>query len=150
MIVGEEKPSLKELAHAGVKGMKWGVRKSEPANAAYTGRMRANDKSQHGKRAVHRINSRMNKGDTRDRALEREDVRNARQRLAVIGGLYAVALLAEHGSISSHSLKSYVGNRANANRETARARDSVLGIGGKITKGYVKPRRGVHNITTMK
>jgi hypothetical protein len=32
-IVGEEKPPLAELAHHGVKGMKWGVRKAEPTTA---------------------------------------------------------------------------------------------------------------------
>lgn len=30
MIVGQEKPSLDELAHFGVKGMKWGVRTATP------------------------------------------------------------------------------------------------------------------------
>lgn len=152
MIVGGEKPSLEELAHFGVKGMKWGTKKSDqPTNANYTSQMRNNDKSAHGARAVKRINKRLNEGETRDKALHREDVRNARQKLAVAGGLFVASLLIEHGSLPVHNLKSYVGNRANQNRAASRVRDSTLAIGSDAAKlAYAKSRRGVHNITTLK
>jgi hypothetical protein len=146
---GDIKPSLNELAHHGVKGMKWGKQKDEPDNPKYTKQMRAHDLSQHGARAVGRINQHLNAGGTRAQALEREDVRNARQRLAVAGAVILTGLLADHGNVAAGSLKTYVGNRANDNR--AAAKSAAVGIGSSAAKTpFVKPRRGVFDITTMK
>lgn len=152
MIVGEEKPSLDELSHFGVKGMKWGVRKGvTPPNSSYTPRMRQLDEKQHGPRAVERINTNMNQGLTRQQALHKEDVRNAYQRLAVIGAVVAANIVAEHGSTQISRLSTNIGEKANANRAAAKVADATIKIGSKAAKTpYVKPRRGVHNITTMK
>lgn len=156
MIVGlEMKPSLDELElrHHGVKGMRWGVRKKvEPANAAYTQRMRANDKRQHGSRAVNRINRRLNEGETRNKALDRERTRNNRQALAAIGSVYALAFMADYGGVSTSSMRSFVSQKAEANRAAAKNVDSVLGLASKADPlKYVKPnRQGVHKITTLK
>ena len=48
-----------ELEHAGVKGMKWGVRK----NPNYTSQQRRRDGQIYGRGGVRRINNNMNKGD---------------------------------------------------------------------------------------
>lgn len=136
MIENEVKPSLDELAHYGVKGMRWGVRRADRTqNAGYTSRMRSEDRRTHGRRAVNRINDRLNSGESRDKALEREDMRNARQRLAVAGAAYAAVLLAQHG-----------GSRLNVDTGGPRGLSSTA---SKIK--YVKPNRsGVHKVTTMK
>lgn len=144
MIVGEgNKIPLSVVAHFGVKGMKWGQRKAGTStHPTYTPRKQANDRQQHGKRAVARINDRLNQGETRDQALHREDVRNARQRLASAGAVYAAIMLLSHGSAR-------VSDIAEANR--ASARDKTISIGVTAAKtSFVKPHRGVHNITTMK
>lgn len=143
MTVGGEKPSLDELAHFGVKGMRWGIRSADqPLHPNYTSRMRSNDRRAHGKRAVERINKHLNDGETRDEALRREDVRNARQRLAAAGALYAGSLLVRHGSVQVSML---------AEKNRAAARDSKVGIASAAAPiNFVKPRSGVHNITTMK
>lgn len=152
MIVGSDKPSLDELVHFGVKGMKWGQRKADiPIHPAFTKRMQMNDRNRHGARAVARINQRMNEGQTRDQALRREDIRNARQRLALIGAVVAVQILSNHGSTPVGDLKGFVANRANQNRAAAKVAESTIKIGAQAAKTvFVKPHRGVHNITTMK
>ena len=45
-IVGSEKPSLEDLVHFGVKGMKWGVRKQNPGLVGRTARRIATSKTQ--------------------------------------------------------------------------------------------------------
>lgn len=141
MIVGVEKPPLAELQHFGVKGMKWGVRRSAQAtNASYTPQMQSADRKLHGKRAVSRINARLNNGETRKDALVREDIRNDRQRLLAVGGIYAASVLASHGSVT-------IASKAANNRMAAK----TIGIGSKAAKlNYANTRRGIYNITTMK
>lgn len=145
MMVGGEKPPLRDLQHHGVKGMHWGVRKAEQAaNPQYTTKMRAEDRRTHGKRAVSRINRRLNEGLTREQALERERERDALQQLAVAGALFVTSVLASHGSTNMSTL---ITERANNNRTAA-----AVGIAAKATQTpFVKPSRGgVYNITTKK
>lgn len=51
------------LAHYGVKGMKWGVRrKRDEHNKSYTDKQRKNDRAMYGNRAEKRINRKLNEG----------------------------------------------------------------------------------------
>lgn len=52
------------LAHFGVKGMKWGVVKKQPANSNYSSQQRIRDRKIYGRKAENRINKRMNKGES--------------------------------------------------------------------------------------
>ena len=54
-------PSQNELYHFGIKGMKWGIR-HDPRNGRYSDDDRRLDKQMYGRRAVKRINRRMNQG----------------------------------------------------------------------------------------
>ncbi len=80
---------LSDISHYGVKGMKWGVRKSEyksmsrrdrrklhkRKNEAYSDHQRDLDKLRLGGGSVRRINKRMNKGATYKQARRREYAR---------------------------------------------------------------------------
>ncbi len=94
--------------------------------------------------AVRRINQRLISGESRDAALRREDIRNTRQRLALVGATYAAMILAQHGG-------EFITNRADVNRAAAKVAPTI-NIGANAAKiKYVTPNRsGVHKITTMK
>lgn len=76
--MSDESESL-ELFHAGVKGMKWGVRKKRDAPELAEGltkRKYDNDKRVHGRRGANRINERMKSGMSRNDAYKKEERRN--------------------------------------------------------------------------
>lgn len=95
-----------DISHYGVKGMKWGVRKSEyrsmsrsdrkaqrakyktefvdKQNSSYTKRQRELDRKLYGRRAVKRMNEGMNQGYTHKQVVTKEKVR-ATRRGALIG-----------------------------------------------------------------
>ena len=91
-----------ELYHHGVKGQKWGVRK-ESKNANYSTQQRIRDRKIYGEGAEHRINKRMNAGESIQSARHNEVKRKARiengkkvaktvaKSALVIGGAAAVA-----------------------------------------------------------
>ena len=60
------------LYHFGVKGMKWGVRKT---NKKYTSSRQKQDERLYGKQATKRVNKRLNKGETLVSARHSEVVR---------------------------------------------------------------------------
>lgn len=66
-----------ELAHYGVKGMKWGQRRAELSrkNENYDDNQRNRDKQVYGARGSRRINRNMNKGDSISTARSREKTR---------------------------------------------------------------------------
>ena len=86
-----------DIVHYGVKGMKWGVRKSEyesmsrkdrrklrkRKNEGYSNHQREIDKIRLGGGAVRRINKRMNKGATYKQAKRREYIRRFATSFAV-------------------------------------------------------------------
>ena len=70
------------LAHFGVKGMRWGVRKaseSKNANPNYTVKQRRRDAQVYGMRGQRRINKAMNKGDSL--SIARGDEKTRRDRV---------------------------------------------------------------------
>jgi hypothetical protein len=89
----EEKPSLDDLIHFGVRGMRWGHRKARDnsPNESYTSRQRTADSNFLGKRAVKRINRDINSGKTRKQALK--SAVNHNRRLAVGYAAAAAALV---------------------------------------------------------
>lgn len=80
------------LYHYGVMGMRWGHRK-EPQNPNYSDKQRKSDASMYGKRAVKRINRRMNKGEG-ILAARHHEVKRKHARKAIIGGLAAATTFA--------------------------------------------------------
>lgn len=82
------------LAHHGIKGMKWGVRKSR-YNSNYSQEQRARDKQVYGRGGVRRINRSMNRGTPISGARSREADRiyNARKVARVAGLVTGAALV---------------------------------------------------------
>jgi len=64
-----EEPGPSQLLHYGVKGMQWGVRKAHPT---YHPTQQHADREKFGKRGVKRINKRLNRGKTHERASQIE------------------------------------------------------------------------------
>jgi hypothetical protein len=89
--LGEEKPSLEELAHFGVKGMKWGVRNVERA-AGYTDSQRDADAKKYGKRAPGRVDKRVAKGKTLADARAYNQNYRRNKRLMITGAYMAAKL----------------------------------------------------------
>ena len=142
-----DKPSLDELIHSGVKGMKWGVRKSEqPMNSRYSEKNRKIDKNLHGSRAVKRINNRLNKGQTLKKARNREMRRDAFQSAALVGSYYGVKAAVKYGPV----LVQAIAIKAETNRGKAYA-SSNMGIPRTATSApsYAKQKRGAYNITSV-
>lgn len=67
MIIGREKPDLDSLAHFGVKGMRWGVRKAKVSDAQIIKARRQMD-AYNTVSAVARRNVRLTKKGTKERA----------------------------------------------------------------------------------
>jgi hypothetical protein len=150
---------MSELAHYGVKGMKWGVRRAElnAPNQQYTAGSRAYDKTQHGKRGVKRINRRLNQGKTLDQARTAERRRNARQRVAVGVGIlfgpeiaYGARVMGNVIKLSAGVAAQSVAKRAETNRGRAAVSDA-MGLPRKASTGpdYAKNRKGVYNISSL-
>ena len=141
-------PSPGELAHHGVKGMKWGVRRAEKSvpNARYSEKNRAKDKQLHGARGVKRINSRLNDGQTLKKARSREVRRNAIQAGAVVGAVYTAKAIAIVGPVLAQS----VASRAETKRGQAHV-SATMGLPRQASSGpsYSKPKQGVYNISSL-
>lgn len=82
------------LAHHGVKGMKWGIRKNR-YNANYTTEQRSRDRSVYGRGGVRRINRSMNRGTpiSGARSKEADRIYNARKVARVAGLVTGAALI---------------------------------------------------------
>ena len=84
-------PTSGSLAHYGVKGMKWGVRRarktsSSSRNKSYTEKQRKNDRAFYGAKGERRVNRNLNKGyglrGARHLEVERRDAREKRKKFA--------------------------------------------------------------------
>ena len=80
------------LAHYGVKGMKWGVRKEPPPqNPNYSKASRSYDRRVRGKRNSERINKSMNEGKTLKESRDNVDAQRAKnQRRAIATAVAAL------------------------------------------------------------
>ena len=112
------------LAHYGVKGMKWGVRK-ERRNEGYSENQRARDKELYGKRGVKRINSNLNKGYSISTARSMEKTRRdeVQSRAANIRGRGGV----------ERSQKQLIGGAVGAAAGAAAANKALQSIDKAIT-----------------
>jgi hypothetical protein len=113
------KPPLDELSHSGVKGMKWGVRNARPSSsgkAKLTPTEAAAAAKRFGDRGVNRINKRLRKGETVDRALKTEThIKTAKTiGLVVYGVIVAKNLIKRFGPSIASSIISKRGAKAAA------------------------------------
>lgn len=138
-----------EIAHYGVKGMHWGVRKkhNDAPNPRYSERRRAEDKQIYGKGGVKRINRRMNKGQKLAKAQQREAWRTLGRGAMAVGAVTAARIvLANKDVIAQH-----VAVKAETKRGQAAAANA-MGLPRKPTNGptYTKKnRQGVYNIRSF-
>jgi hypothetical protein len=137
------------VAHYGVKGMHWGVRKQhdDSPNARYSSRRRVEDKKVYGKGGVKRINRRMNTGMKLQKAQTREAWRKVGTGTAIAVGVRAAALVIAHRNEVAYG----IAKRAETKRGQAAAAN-VMGLPRKPTNGPTyskKSRQGVHKITTL-
>lgn len=153
--------SSDELVHYGVKGMHWGVRKSTPTNAGYTKNQQQTDRKNHGQGGVKRINRRLNKGQTLDKARKNETKFRKRTRKAIVLGLASVRYREQIKmgakvagtilSLAAGVAVQHIAVKAETNRGRAAAANA-MGLPRTATSGptfATKSRGGVHRITTI-
>lgn len=132
MIVGQEKPSLEDLVHFGVKGMKWGSRKQ---SSRYSNDNVNADFKKFGNRGVHRINSRIKSGQTHEVAtkIERRNQIIKRTALVVYGALVAKNLIKAYGPALM----------------TAVVNQKVASNGAKAAANLLADNRGISGFKTV-
>jgi hypothetical protein len=146
MYVFDEKPTLEDLTHHGVKGQKWGIRKAaDLPNAGYSSSTRADDHITFGTSGVKRINRRMNAGKTHAKAVALEIGRSAAIRAGATATFSVAALLALHGN----TLASEVAKRAETNRGRAAAANVVGLLDKASATPFAKKSHGAFKITTL-
>lgn len=119
------------LTHYGTKGMRWGVRKQLPTHPSYTASRQAQDRQWAGKGGVRRINQRLHKGQSYQKATGREALRRTSIR---IGATAATAVLLKAGSLK-------------LSETLLRGAGSPMALPPGLT--VIRPRRGVYNISTL-
>lgn len=148
-----------ELAHYGVKGMKWGVRKDRQTaknkrNANYTKEQRNRDHNEFGRAGVKRINQRMNKGMGVKKARAKERTLRRRRTAAVTTTIAAVRyrkdIMDVLQLVGGFAMQS-VALRAETKRGQ-NAAANAMGLPRTASAGpsYVKQKRsGAYNITSL-
>lgn len=94
--------SSSDLAHFGVKGMKWGVRNAHPK---FTQDRQDEARDRFGKRGARRINKRIHKGKTVEGAFKSERRRQIAKRIALTlwASMILKNLAVQYGSVPLHS-----------------------------------------------
>lgn len=137
------------LAHYGVKGMKWGVRKKEAPNdepnPRYSSSLRSRDRSSFGKKGVRNINRKLNQGVSRKEAVQAERWRMRRNTALIAVGYLAAATVLNNRDVLAYSISS----RAETNRGRAAAAN-VFGLPAPGADGGIRrarSRRGAYQVT---
>jgi hypothetical protein len=117
MRIVDDKPSLDELQHYGVKGMHWGVRKQPQLATGYSKGSYNYDKRELGSRSAKRINESVSKGLSLKDARLSEQKRKAKNRKRItLGAMTAFAFgPAIMGAASVASQIARIGAQAGAN-----------------------------------
>lgn len=94
-MIEDNKPSLEEFMHFGVRGMHWGVRSShnDTPNPSYTKGKRVKDFALSGQGAVKRINRNINTGKTYKQARKAETIRSFKIAATQAGAFAVLSLL---------------------------------------------------------
>lgn len=168
--LGEELLHSSDVVHYGVKGMHWGVRKSDSSgggmtrkqrkvaenkpHADYSSRDRNKDAFRYPSGGVKRINRRMNKGMSLQTARKKEGQR-ALLKAAVLVTMYNSPRIinAVDNMVSTHGANTMAKIRVKAETNRGRAQAAAtMGLPSKPTGGPTyakKSRKGVHNITSL-
>ncbi len=133
-----------ELYHYGVKGMKWGVRKSTSSvNKSYTAKQRKQDRAFYGKGGEKRINKRLNEGHglrgARHYEAERKE-RNEKAKKVVKKGVKAATKAAGEIGMLYMTDQIFYGGAG-----TRACKQAVKGI-GILTISAIAKARGATNI----
>ena len=133
-----------ELYHYGVKGMKWGVRKSTSSvNKSYTVKQRKQDRAFYGKGGEKRINKRLNEGHglrgARHYEAERKE-RNEKTKKLVKKSAKAAAQAASNIGLMYMTDQIFYGGAG-----TRACKQAIRGIGMAVITAYTMARGG-HDI----
>lgn len=133
--------SLEEaLAHFGVRGMKWGVRRATPRPESLSRGQDKYNAQQHGKRGAERIRQRVAGGMDLKTAREAEHIRNQKQAKAVVyGALAAYAAVRIAPVVKKYTM---------AALETA-ANQRMAAAGAKAAAEAFSNSRGITNYSTI-
>jgi hypothetical protein len=166
----QQNPPQGDLAHFGVKGMRWGVRKSDssggspPAkmtkaelnkpHADYSSRERTKDALRYPSGGVKRINQRLNKGADLKTARKKEGQRTLLKAAGVVALYNAPRIInAVDNMVNTHGANTMASIRVKAQTNRGRAQAAAtMGLPRKATNGptYSKQsRQGVHKITSL-
>lgn len=126
-----------ELYHYGVKGMKWGIRRSTPRASNYSERQRTRDRKLYGRGAERRINKRMLKGEGIQSARHNEVVRKKRiQSGKTIAASIATSALVLGGAAAVTSI---LQRKGIANSVSSSMVDQeVLNVGRKVVEAIFR------------
>lgn len=133
-----------ELYHFGVKGMKWGVRRSKNSsnttNPDYSGKQRKRDQALYGKSAEKRINKKLNKGHglqgARHYEVERKERREKAAKRLRKGAKVASSII---GTVGMMYIRDQVFNDGRGTRAVGQATKKA---GRKVVEGFIKMRGG--------
>lgn len=167
----QSNPPRYDLAHHGIKGMHWGVRKGDSSGGGsapvkmtkaelnkphpvYSNRERTKDALRYPSGSVKRINQRLNKGMDLQTARKKETQRTLLKAAGVVALINAPRIVnAVDSMVSAHGANAMSSIRVKAQTNRGRAQAAAtMGLPRKATNGPAfakKSRQGVHKITNL-